>query len=155
MVVLRVVLVVVDAEHEGEILSFGRRADDDFLRARVDVGLGFLFVGEEARALEHDVDAERLPGKVFRIFDGEDLDVLIAHGDGRLFRADLGRLERAVDAVVLEKVGEGFRVGEVVDGDDFDVGHLSFDERAQDAATDSPETIDTYLGGHDESSGGA
>src|SRR5262249_40092270 len=89
-----------------------------------------------------------------RILDREDLDVVASHGDGRLLGADLGRLERAVDAVVLENVGEGLCVGQVVDGDDFDVGHFAFDERTHDAATDSTESIYTYLGDHDESSGG-
>jgi hypothetical protein len=154
VVALRIVLVVVHAEDEREILALGGRADDDLLGACIDVALRFFFVGEEAGAFEDDVDAEVLPRKLLRIFHSEDFDVLAAHGDGRLLGADLGRLERAVDAVVLEKVGEGFRVGEIVDGDDFDVGHLAFDERSQHAATDSPETIDTNLGGHDESSGG-
>ena len=65
------------------------------------------------------------------------------------FAATSRGLEGAVDAVVLEQVREGLRVGQIVDGDDFDVVDLALDERAQDAATDATETVDADLGGHD------
>jgi hypothetical protein len=40
MCALRVVVAVVDAHDEGDVLALGRGGDDDLLGAAVDVGLG-------------------------------------------------------------------------------------------------------------------
>ena len=42
-----VVGVVVHAEHDGEVLALGRRADDDLLGARLEVRGRLLAVGEQ------------------------------------------------------------------------------------------------------------
>ena len=52
-------------------------------------------------------------------------------------------VEHAVDGVVLEEVGQGLGVGEVVDGDELEVLLAPLDGSAKDAATDPPETIDS------------
>ena len=58
----RIVPVVVDAEHQRDVLTLGRRRDDDFLRAAgVDVRAGLGGVGEQPGRLDDDVDAEILP----------------------------------------------------------------------------------------------
>ena len=80
-----------------------------FLAPAVDVGNRLVLVGEEPGALENDVDAERLPRELFGVFDGEDLDVFAADHDRAVFRRDLCGLEGAVNAVVLQQVGEGLR----------------------------------------------
>jgi hypothetical protein len=131
----RVVVAVVDAHDDGEILVLRGRADDDLLGAGREVPLGLGSVGEEAGAFEHNVHAEALPRELLRIFDGEDLDVLAADGQGLLLVADGRRAERAVDAVV--------------DGDDLHFRHLPLDESPKDAPPDSPEAVDTDLDCHD------
>ena len=60
-VLAAVVLVVVDAEHDGDVLVGGRRGDDDLLGARVQVALGLGGVGEDAGGLDDDVDAQVTP----------------------------------------------------------------------------------------------
>ena len=70
---VRVVLVVVDAEHERDVgIGRGRR-DDDLLRAGVEVLLRPVAVGEEAGRLDHDVDAEVAPRQRRRVALGEHL----------------------------------------------------------------------------------
>ena len=46
-----VVLLVVDAHDDGDVLALGRGGDDDLLRAGVDVALGLLGLGEQAGAI--------------------------------------------------------------------------------------------------------
>ena len=91
-----------------------------FLRAGVDVGLGLRGVGEQAGRLDDDLGAQLLPRDVARVALGGDLD-LAAVDDERLFaRLDLAGVD-AVVAVVLEQVGVGRGVEQVVDADDLDV----------------------------------
>jgi hypothetical protein len=54
-----------------------------------------------------------------------------------------------VDRIVLEKVGEGAGVGEVVDSDDLDVLPTC---RPAEQAPDAPETVDPDLNRHVRSS---
>ena len=63
----RVVAVLVDAEDDRDVLALGRRADDDLLGAGVDVRPGLRGVGEDAGALEDDVDAQVAPRQVRRV----------------------------------------------------------------------------------------
>ena len=57
----RVVGVVVDAEHDRDVGIRGRGGDHDLLRARGEMLLRALPVGEEAGGLEDDVDAQVAP----------------------------------------------------------------------------------------------
>jgi len=52
-----------------------------------------------------------------------------------------------VHAVVLQHVGEVFRLEQVVDADDFDVLEI-LDRRAEHHAADAPESIDANLDSH-------
>jgi hypothetical protein len=64
-------VIVVHAHHDGDVVVLRGGADEHLLGAGGDVRRGLLLVGEEAGALEHDVDAEGLPGQLFRVLDGE------------------------------------------------------------------------------------
>ena len=55
--------------------------------------------------------------------------------------------EAAEDGVVLEQVGEGLVVREVVDGHDLDVGSRRHDG-AEEVATDAAEAVDSYANSH-------
>src|SRR6266446_1130085 len=57
----------------------------------------------------------------------------------------------AEDGVVLQKVRESFRVGDVVDGDELDV--LVVKRGAHYVATDAAEAVDANLDGHSSSDG--
>ena len=56
-------------------------------------------------------------------------------------------VEAALDGVVLQQVGEGLGVGEVVDGDDLDVRTL-LEGGAEEVTADAAEAVDTNAGGH-------
>ena len=153
MVLGRIVEVIVDAHDQREIRAFGGRADQHRLRAGGEVRGGLVALGEEAGALEHDVDPEGLPRQLGRVLQREDLDALAADRDRFLVVGDRAAgLEFAVNRVVLEQVRERLRVGQVVDGDDLDVGDPALDERADDAASDPSETIDSDFRRHRQNS---
>ena len=153
-VVLRaVVLVVVHAHDERDVVVLRGRADDDLAGAGGEVRCRLLLVGEEARALEHDVDALRLPRQLLRILERADRDFLAAD-DERLFGMAHGRgREAAVNRVVLEQVRERFRVGEIVDADHLESVDLALMESAEHAATDATEAIDADFRCHDDVAG--
>ena len=113
---------------------------------------GLLLRREEARALEHDVDAEGLPRQLRGVTLGANLD-LVAVDDQRI-ALDLDRVfERPVRGVVARQMRVRFRVAEVVHRDDLDLAAvLAFVERAKDVAADSAVAIDCDFDGHGEDS---
>ena len=88
MVLGRIVLVLVDAQHHGQVFAFGGGRDDDLLGATsgdvVDRALDGLALlvdaifldGEQAGRLDHDVDAQVTPLDGGRVRLLEDLDLL-------------------------------------------------------------------------------
>ena len=52
-----VVLVLVDSEHQGYVLTLRRRRDDDLLCAALKVARGLVGIGEDSRGLDDDFDA--------------------------------------------------------------------------------------------------
>ena len=86
---VRVVRVVVDAEHERDVGVGRGSGDDHLLRARVEVLLRALPVGEEPGRLEHDVDPEVAPRQRRRIALGEDLDLLPGRAEDAVAELDL------------------------------------------------------------------
>ena len=140
-------------------VALARRRDDDLLRARREVALGLLGVGEEARRLDHVVDAQRLPGQLARVLRRQDALHLVAADDedvvpstdGLLFAGGERVLEAAVDRVVLHLVREVVGVGDDVDdADDVDLlaEEALLTERLEDQATDPAEAVDPYADCH-------
>ena len=114
-----VVLVVVDAEDDGDVLVAGRGGNDDLLDGGAEMRLGLGGVGEEAGGFDDDLGADGGPVQLGGVALGEDLDLLAIDGDEVRAVGDLV-LQVAEDGVVLEQVRERGRGGDVVDGDDFD-----------------------------------
>ena len=102
----------------------------------------FSAVGEEAGGLDDDLCADGGPVELGGVALGEDLDFFAVDGDG-VGVGGYGLLEIAEDGVVLEQMGEGRGGGEVVDGDELDVGIA--DRGTEDVATDAAEAVDAYL----------
>jgi hypothetical protein len=112
--------VVVHAidEHGGVVL--GRSREDHFLRAGGQVLFAAGLVQEDAGGFDHDVGADLVPLQVGGVFFLRQADLLAVDDQGVAFDAD-GALEAAVDAVVLQHVGQIVGLQQVVDGHDLDV----------------------------------
>jgi hypothetical protein len=146
-------LVEVDAEHEGGVGrfgAFGRGGEDRLARAARDVARGVRARAEPAGGLDHDVCAQRVPrhestGVAFR----EDLDPPVADDQCPVLGAHRVR-EAPVDGVEREEMSERVGVGDIVDGDDLELG-VAFDRRAKDRTADPAEAVDGDTGGHGDS----
>ena len=135
-----VVAVEVDAQGDGDV-GVGRRGrDDHLLRPGLEVLGGVVALREQAGRLDHDVDAEVAPGQRRGIALGEHLDRLAVDDDRPVALGDLAR-EAAEDRVVLEQVGERAHVGDVVDGDELELGPGLVGGPEQ-VAPDAPEAVD-------------
>ena len=103
-------------------------------------------VGEQARRLDHQVDAQVLPRQLARVLDAEELDAAAVDVDDVVLRRD--RLRQGAEArVVLQQVGEGVSVADVVYGDEVDV-RLELERRAKDVAADASKAVDADLYTH-------
>ena len=132
--------VVIDAEDEGGVSTLGWGGDDNAGRAGLDVHGGLVAVGEDAGGLDHDIDAEVAPREGFGIALGKHLEGVRPHGDAVAGDLDLF-VEDAVGRVVLEQVGVDLGRGQVVDGDQIDVGS-GLPRRPVEVATDAAEAVD-------------
>jgi hypothetical protein len=110
------------------------------------VGGRLVALGEDAAALEDQVDAEALPGQLRRVALREHLDALAADDQ----RVALGLhvvLQDPVDGVVLQEVRERLGVRDVVHGDELEL-RLA-ETGAEDVPTDTAEAVDAYADGHE------
>ena len=98
-----VVLVVVDPHHHRDVLTRGRRRDDDLLRTRLQMLGRRLPLGEDPRRLDHHVDAQVLPRQRRRITHRQPLEPLAVDHDVLVGRRHVVR-QPTQDRVVLEQV---------------------------------------------------
>ena len=140
-------LVVVDAVNDSQVRAFRRGGNEDALRACLQVGRRLLARGEDARAFERDVDAERLMRKLGRIPDRGDLDLMAVHHDRVALDADLMG-KPPMDAVVAQEVRVGLHRAQIVNGDDLNVLAAGLHNSAQHKPPNPAEAVDRYLGNH-------
>ena len=143
---VRVVLVVVHAEHDRDVRIRRRSGDDDLLRTRVEMLLRSLAIGEEPGRLEHDIDAEVSPRKRRRVALGEHPNLLTGRAQDALGELDLA-LERAEIRVVAQEVRHRLRVPEIVQRDDLDV-RAERVLRAEEVPPDAAEPVDAHPSAH-------
>src|SRR5690606_5130098 len=105
-------------------------------------GLGGRGIGEESGRLDDDVGTDRLPVELGRVALLERHDLLVADVDGALVVRHV-RVETTQDRVVLEQRGQRGVVGQIVDGDDLDIG-AGGTHGAEEVAADPAESVDTY-----------
>ena len=96
--------------------------------------------------LDDDVHAEVAPRQPLRVALGEHLDDLPVDGDAVSIGSNCPG-EPPEDAVVLEQVGEHLRGGDVVDGDDLEVGG-ALPGGTQHVASDPAEAVDANSHSH-------
>ena len=147
MVLGGIILVLIHAEDHRQILPLGGRGDDDLACAAGDVLGRVRGVGEPPRAFDDDIDSEVLPRERAGILLLEDPDPVSVDGD-RIGIVRDGALVRPMDGIVLEEVGQGRRVREIVDGDELDGGAV-FLGRANDLTADAAESVDANFEGHE------
>src|SRR5690606_6565801 len=94
--------------------------------------------------LEHDVDAEILPRQLSGVLLAEDADGIAIDLESVLRRLD-GPVIAAVDGVVAKQMGERLVIGEVVDGDEIEIG-VVLPRGAEDVAANASESVDGDAG---------
>ena len=152
VVLLRVVHLVVDAQHDRQIFVLGRGRDHHLLHAAPLVGDRLRGIGEEASALHHHLDILRAPVDGTRVLLGKHLDLVTVDDQIVPLVADMP-LEGTIVRVELEQVGIRLGVGEVVQGHDLDIAveAVFLVDGPVGEATDATETVDADANGHGES----
>lgn len=107
MVLGRIVVVVVYAHDDGEILFLRRGCNDDFLGAVLDVDMGLFGGTENTRGFDHHVDAIGSPGEELGIAFREAMDLPVAHGGIVAFHHGV-KIGTAVVRIVFEQMEVGF-----------------------------------------------
>jgi hypothetical protein len=113
---------------------------DHLAGAGLDVPSGVGAGAEPAGRLDHDLGAQLVPRRRARVSLRRDVDPPPRDEERAIHHFDRIR-EAPVDGVQGEQMGERRRVGDVVDGDDLQVG-APLDSGAQDGATDPAEAVD-------------
>ena len=145
-------VLVVDAHHEGGVDARGGGRHDHERGAALEVQPGLLARGEEAGGLDHHVDAEVAPRQILGVAHLQHLEGVAGDVDAVVDDADVVGQD-AEDRVVLQQMGHGGHVAEVVDRDEVDIGAGCLGG-AKHAATDASEAIDAHPNRHDLSSRG-
>ena len=113
----RIILIFVDAQHDGDVFPFGRRANDDFLGPGLDVLAGSGSGAENAGRLKYDVYTEVAPRQCLWVTFGEDQQsVPVDHQVVPVYFYRAG--EATVVAIVLQQMSVDFRTHQVVDSND-------------------------------------
>src|ERR1019366_9499775 len=140
-----VVLVLIDAEHQGDVFVGGRSRDDDLLDGRAEVSFGLGSVGKEAGGFDDNLCADFSPVELGGVALGIDLDLFAIDGD-EVIAGDDFVLEVAKNRVVLEQVSQRGWAGQVVDGDKINLRIAK--SGAKYVAANAAEAIDTNLNCH-------
>ena len=146
LVLGRIVLALVDAEHDRDVRVLGGRGDHDLLGAGLQVLGGHGPVPEDAGGLHHDVDAHLAPRQRGRILGRADADLPAVDEDRLALGLHLG-VQRAVDGIVLQQVGQRLGVGQIIDRHHLEVRGL--ERRAKENPADASEPVhpDTHCHG--------
>ena len=114
-------LVVVDAVDDRQVGSVGGRRDEHPLRSGRDVRHRLFLGGEDAGALQHDVDLQLLVRQLGRIALRGDADRPAARIDRVAVDLHLVR-EAPMHGIVAQQMRIGLHRAEIVDAHDLDVG---------------------------------
>ncbi len=155
----RVVHPFINAQHNGQVFSFGGSGDDHFLSAafRNVVDRAFdslsLFIdpiflySKEPGAFNDDIYAQVAPGNVRRIGLFKRLHVLTVYVYTVFAQLDLP-IEATVVRVVLEQMCHRGQVADVVERHHLQLVRVMVPDRLQHLATNPAKSIDTNTGSH-------
>ncbi len=145
LVLARIIGVLVHAQHDRHVRVLGRGRDDHPLGAGREVLAGSFVIGEAARGLDHQINAQVLPGQLLGVLQGQDLDRLAVDDEFAVARLHV-RVQRAVHRVVLQQIGERLGIREVVNRDEV---QLRIVQRCpKDVPADPAEPIDSNANSH-------
>ena len=142
-----VVSVVVDTQHDGDVFILGRCRDDHLASPSLQMKRCLGAFGEESGGLDDHINTEFFPRELGRIALAQNTNLIAVDTQSAVEDFDLTRIA-PVHGVVLEQVGEGGSVGQVVDRDEVEIADAVFLRSAQHIAADSTETVDRNSGGH-------
>src|SRR6202790_4760237 len=143
-----IVLLFVHAEHDGQVFVLCGGGDDDFFHAASEMFPGVVGVGEVAGGLDDDLSSNGIPGQGSGIFFFKNFDDFAVDRNTVGAGGDFVR-QVAEDRVVLQQMGKGLRVGEIVYS--YKVEVLVGERGAKNVASDAPKSIYTNFYCHDAS----
>ncbi len=140
---------LVHPEHHGCINVFATgRGDDHFFRATLEVRRCFFLGREKAGAFEDHIDTQLTPRDIRRIALREHAN-FVAIDDHVVTIDNDGSREFAMGGVVAGQMRVGFRVAQIVDGNDLNVIFFAaFIMSAQYIASDAAVAIDRNFDSH-------
>jgi hypothetical protein len=117
VVLLRLVVVLVDAHHHGEVGALARGGDQHLARAALEVEGRVVAGTEPPGGLDDNVRAELTPVDPGRVAAGQRRDAAARNDDRAIVGIDVGS-EPAIGGIERQQVRQGPRIGDVVDGGD-------------------------------------
>jgi len=142
-----VVLAVVDAHHDRDVLAAGRRGDDDLPGAPVQVLARVGGLGEPAGRLDHHVHAQVAPGQRGGVTLGQHPDRVRAGRDDAVAGLDR-QVQRAQQGVVFQQVRACGQVAQVVRGDDLHARAGPGLHGPPEVPADPAKSVDAHPHGH-------
>ena len=136
---------MIYAQHQRDVFILCRSRDDDLLHRSPHVLLGVIGIGKAAGRLNHNLRAHRFPGQRSRVFLFEYLNGLAIHRNAVRTRGNLVR-KVPQNRVILQKVGQRFRIRQIVDC--YEVQVRILERSAQNIAANSSEAIDANFDCH-------
>ena len=146
-VLVSVVQVVVDAQHQRQVFAPGRRGDDDLLGPARQVSGGLLGVGEDAGGLHNEVNPHLTPRNGRRVAFREYLDGAAVHDQVAVVGFHLAGVA-AVAGIPLEQVGVGLGVGKVIDRRNLNCAFVALLVGPEHQPSDSSKPVDSYARYH-------
>ena len=152
MVVCRIILLMVDANHDSDVFILTRSRNDYLLRTCVDVALGLATLSEETSGFDDDINSKLFPWQCGWAFSDsqalnfvpiDDKDVVFSDFRAGFFGVNFF-LSAALGRVILNQVSEVVSRHEVVHGDylNFFTEKSLVANCAKHQTPDASETID-------------
>ena len=141
----RVVPVMINTQNQGDVFIFRGRRNDYFLHGAAKVLLGIVGIRETTGGFDYNLGTDTFPGQGGWIFLFENLDGLAINCNAVGACGNLVR-QIAQHRVVLQEMGQSFRIGQVIDCHELQIGVLQ--RRTQDVPADTSETINAYFYSH-------
>ena len=140
VVFLRIVHIIIDTKHDGQVFAFGRSRDEDLLGPVIQMGLDLFTVLEFTRRFKDNINTQFAPGNFLWFGEAGEFDAAAADNHDVTVNADIF-VKRPMKGIVFEQMSIGVDTGAGVYCNDFNFRILH--SNAECTATDTTKTIDT------------